>query len=50
VIWRLLGDNARERIKKNVTDHPQFGGLHRHNVSMIERVLLAIEEPTGPGR
>src|SRR6266566_3346115 len=25
VMWRLLGDNVRERIKKNVTGHLQFG-------------------------
>jgi hypothetical protein len=29
-------------------DHLQFGALHRHNVGMIRRVLLASEEPTGP--
>jgi len=47
-MWRPLDDNVRESIKKNVTDHLQFGALHRHNVGMIRRVLLASEEPTGP--
>jgi hypothetical protein len=47
-MWRPLDDNVRESIKKNVTDHLQFGALHRYNVGMIQRVLLASEEPTGP--
>src|SRR6516162_10849066 len=47
-MWRPLNDSVRESIKKNVTDHLQFGALHRHNVGMIRRVLLASEEPTGP--
>jgi hypothetical protein len=47
-MWRPLDDNVRESIKKNVTDHLQFGALHLHNVGIIRRVLLASEEPIGP--
>jgi hypothetical protein len=47
-MWRPLDDNVRESIKKNVTDHLQFGALHRHNVGIIRRVLRASEEPIGP--